>query len=68
MIIFLITNNYKVKCSDQYNIFRRFLRSFLMTYFYVVILESHEEGEESFGRDPKSLQQIPLLEDPANGK
>ena len=39
-----------------------------MTYFYVVILESHEEGEESLWRDPKSLQQIPLLEDPANGK
>ena len=41
---------------------------FFITYFYVVILESHEEGEEGFGRNPKSLQQIPLLEDPVNDK
>ena len=35
-----------------------------MSYFYVVILEGHEEGEESLRRDPESLQQVPLLEYP----
>ena len=35
-----------------------------MSYFYVVILEGHEEGEESLWRDPESLQQVPLLEYP----
>ena len=36
------------------------------TYFYIVVLEGHEEGEKSLGRDPEGLQQVPLLEYPGD--
>ena len=29
-----------------------------------MVLKGHEEGEEGFGRDPESLQQVPFLEYP----
>ena len=35
-------------------------------YFYIVVLEGHEEGEEGFGRDPEGLQQVSLLEYPGD--
>ena len=37
-----------------------------VTYFYIVVLKGHEEGEESLGGDPEGLQQVPLLEYPGD--